>query len=57
MLKNVKDDFLIEINKVVHEMNLILSKSYKEYTENDDIYYYKLMNKKECLEKELDKFM
>lgn len=57
MLKSVRDDFLAEINKVIHEMNHILNKGYKDYTIYDDIHYYELMNKKESLEKELDKFM
>ena len=57
MLKAVREDFITEINKVIHEMNLILNKGYKSYTIYDDIYYYELMNKKESLEKELDKFM
>jgi len=57
MLKAVRDDFIAEINKVVHEMNGILNKNYKEYTIYDDILYYQLMNKKESLEKELDKYM
>lgn len=57
MLKAVRDDFIAEINKVVHEMDVILNKNYKEYTIYDDILYYQLMNKKESLEKELDKYM
>lgn len=57
MLKSVREDFIAEINKVIHEMNLILNKGYKSYTIYDDIHYYELMNKKESLEKELDKFM
>ena len=57
MLKAVRDDFIAEINKVVHEMHVILNKNYKEYTIYDDILYYQLMKKKESLEKELDKYM
>lgn len=57
MLKSVREDFLSEINKVIHEMNLILNKDYKSYTIYDDIHYYELMDKKESLEKELNKFM
>lgn len=57
MLKSVRDDFISEINKVVHEMNIILNKHYKDYTIFDDIHYYELMDKKESLEKELEKFI
>jgi len=57
MLEAVRDDFIAEINKVVHEMDVILNKNYKEYTIYDDVLYYQLMNKKESLEKELDKYM
>lgn len=57
MLQAVRDDFIGEINKVVHEMNLILNKNYKDYTISDDIHYYELMDRKESLEKELEKFI